>query len=329
MSLFRRHRWFVAAAGITAAFAVVSWSRIADASSPLLADFSACSLCWLGVVVTVANARLRTRSERRFWGSMALGFSCGRCNQAAWATPKSCCHIQVPIPYFCRYHSVLSSRSHDRRRGLASRSHSSESAFQLSTVNFLMLLVWWIFLYAFIVFPHQYVVLQCRGLRPLLRQRFIEWRTCCCSAVLGFAALEQLRRLENASICISSCRRLIQRSAPTARLERSTPRILLRCALMTFPRSALSPGWPQPSLAARQASRSPVKSRLSKRDGAALSPQLAMLAILSLPVLGLWTFLFDNSPPRPRVPSACSRCWPPCWCWAPSCSCANTSRTRR
>src|SRR5437667_4800238 len=30
----------------------------------------------------------------------------------------------------------------------------------LSVLNFLMLLGWWIFLYAFIVFPHQYVVLN-------------------------------------------------------------------------------------------------------------------------------------------------------------------------
>ena len=32
----------------------------------------------------------------------------------------------------------------------------------LSLISFLMLLGWWIFLYAFIVFPHQYVVLNAR-----------------------------------------------------------------------------------------------------------------------------------------------------------------------
>src|SRR5580704_1605984 len=35
-----------------------------------------------------------------------------------------------------------------------------EGRVHLSALNFLMLLGWWIFLYAFIVFPHQYVVLN-------------------------------------------------------------------------------------------------------------------------------------------------------------------------
>ena len=36
----------------------------------------------------------------------------------------------------------------------------TEAKFRLGTVSFSMLLVWWVFLYAFIVVPHQYVVLN-------------------------------------------------------------------------------------------------------------------------------------------------------------------------
>ena len=44
---------------------------------------------------------------------------------------------------------------------VALRPHQSEERkLYLSTLNFLMLLVWWVFLYAFIVFPDEYVVLN-------------------------------------------------------------------------------------------------------------------------------------------------------------------------
>ena len=44
---------------------------------------------------------------------------------------------------------------------VALRPHlSEEKKLYFSTLNFLMLLVWWVFLYAFIVFPDEYVVLN-------------------------------------------------------------------------------------------------------------------------------------------------------------------------
>src|SRR5258708_20992207 len=47
----------------------------------------------------------------------------------------------------------------------------------------------------------------------------------------------------------------------------------------------------------------PLEAAHSKPEIAhqAITPRLAMLAILSLPALGLWTFLFDRSPEESRV----------------------------
>src|ERR1051326_1989760 len=40
---------------------------------------------------------------------------------------------------------------------------SNEGKVRLGMLNFLMVLGWWVFLYAFIVFPHQYVVLNVKS----------------------------------------------------------------------------------------------------------------------------------------------------------------------
>ena len=53
--------------------------------------------------------------------------------------------------------------------GAASAPTAEEKKLYFSTLNFLMLLVWWVFLYAFTVFPDEYVVLNVGGLQSALR----------------------------------------------------------------------------------------------------------------------------------------------------------------
>ena len=62
-----------------------------------------------------------------------------------------------------------------------------EGRIHLSLLNFLMLLGWWIFLYAFIVFPHQYVVLNVH-LYNLYYDRLYGLENGLLLAVLGLAA---------------------------------------------------------------------------------------------------------------------------------------------
>ena len=122
--------------------------------------------------VMLASAMRKPAPERSFWVLMAMGFSLWACNQAAWAHSELVLHQPIPDPYFFDivlfFHAVPMIAAVGWRPDLVKK----EGKIHLGLLNFLMLVGWWIFLYAFIVFPHQYVVLNVasydKSLRPAL-----------------------------------------------------------------------------------------------------------------------------------------------------------------
>src|SRR5258708_15699262 len=160
MSLLGRHRWFVAAAGITLAFTGVSLTAHPSSGLTAFGDVFGFLIVAMAAAIALANALSKPRMERSFWSLLAFGFSLWSFNQAAWAVCETIQHRRVPDPYFADiilfFHLVPMIAAVVWRPDLQRK----ESTFHLSTLHFLMLLVWWVFLYAFIVFPDQYVVLN-------------------------------------------------------------------------------------------------------------------------------------------------------------------------
>src|SRR5215813_7308611 len=160
MSPLRRHRWFVAAAGYTLAFAVVCLIGQKSPGLTLFADLGALVAMLAGFAVCAANATSRPTEERSFWALMALGFGLWTANQTAWTIWENLLHRPVPDPFFFDivlfFHVVPMIAAVAWRPDFASK----HGKVQLSVLNFLMLFGWWVFLYAFIVFPHQYVTLN-------------------------------------------------------------------------------------------------------------------------------------------------------------------------
>jgi hypothetical protein len=100
MGLVRRHCWFVAAAGITLAFAVVC--LVSHKPSSLLnafADVFGLVLMLLGFSVCLANTFSRPREERSFWILMVLSFSLWTANQLAWTIREAVLHLGIPDPF--------------------------------------------------------------------------------------------------------------------------------------------------------------------------------------------------------------------------------------
>ncbi len=125
-----------------------------------------CRSGWPGAHVLAAVASSgqssdsRPAQQRSFWALETLGF-------LLWASKSGrlgpcgrprCIQQSIPDPFFFDIILFFHTRAVYRRRRLASRlGEDGREEFLLSLLNFLMLLGWWIFLYAFIVFPHQYV----------------------------------------------------------------------------------------------------------------------------------------------------------------------------
>ena len=110
--------------------------------------------------IMLANALSRPAQERSFWSLMTLGFALWASNQAAWTYIEVVRHRPIPDPFLFDiilfFHTVPMIAAVAWRPDLAKK----EGRVHLSLLSFLMLMGWWIFLYAFIVFPHQYVVLN-------------------------------------------------------------------------------------------------------------------------------------------------------------------------
>jgi signal transduction histidine kinase len=173
-----------------------------------------------------------------------------------------------------------------------------EGRIHLSALNFLMLLGWWIFLYAFIVFPHQYVVLNVH-LYDVYYDRLYLLQNAVLLAVLGLSAWtssggwrELYLNFLTVGVLYGIGSQLLDRAAVN--------RTYYSGSLYDVPLIGTVSWMAATALSARrwdlQSREIPLDPRWKK-----VIPRLAMLALLSLPVLGLWTALLDKSAAPSRV----------------------------
>ncbi|MGA8345951.1 MAG: ATP-binding protein [Candidatus Sulfotelmatobacter sp.] len=292
MSLFQRHRWFAAAAGITLAFAGVSVLAHKSEGLTAFADLAGLALMLVAAAIALGNALARPGQERSFWTLMALGFSLWACNQAAWTYRDLVLHRNLPNTSFFDiilfFHAVPMIAAVVWRPDLMKK----EGRARLSLRNFLMLLGWWIFLYAFIVFPHQYVALDV-DLYNIGYTRLYLLENILLLAVLGRAVWTSSSgwqrlylHLFSAGALYAIGSRLLERAVLSGRYySGSLYDVPFIGTLAWMAATALSAReW---DLQSREIS---IDSRWKR-----VIPRLAMAALLSLPVLGLWTILLDKS----------------------------------
>jgi signal transduction histidine kinase len=155
-----------------------------------------------------------------------------------------------------------------------------------------MLLGWWIFLYAFIVFPHQYVVLNVERYNFLYDRLFFLERSLLL-IILGLAAWTSSggwRRLYlhflSAYLLYTIGSVLIERAAIQDSYYPGSLYDVTVIATLTWI-AAIAWSAPNWDLQCREISLDPRWKKVS--------PWMVMLALLSLPGLGLWALLLDNS----------------------------------
>lgn len=298
MGLLLRHRWFVAAAGITLAFAGVSLVAHKSLAVTAFADLTGLLLMLATAVVIFSNAWTRPSEERSFWSPMALGISLWVCNQASWCYYEIVRRQPIPDPFFFDiilfFHAVPMIAAVAWRPDLLKR----HARIHLSLLNFLMLMGWWIFLYAFLVFPHQYVSLNVASYN-FYYDGLYSLQNALLLAILALATWTSSggwRRLYFhffvAQLVYSVGSQLLNRAITlNTYYSGSLYDIPFIAALAWMAATALSAGhWELKSADFK------LNPRWKK-----LVPQLAMLAILSLPALGVWTLLLDKSEVPSRV----------------------------
>jgi signal transduction histidine kinase len=297
MGLFTRDRCFVVAAGITLAFAVVSLAAHHGPGLTAFADIVGLLVMLAGLAVCIANAWQRPEQERSFWALIALGFLGWIGNQAAWTIWEAVLHRSIPDPFIFDivlfFHSVPMFAAVAWRPDLLNK----DGKVLLSLLNFLMLLGWWVFLYAFIVFPHQYVQLNVSTYNSYYDILY-GIQNGLLVAMLVLAALT----------CSCGWRRLYLHYAGAFGLYSVNSQFLDRAtadssyysgSLYDVPLIATVVWVTAASWSARNWDLQSVRSTTNPR-WKKIVPRMAMLAILSLPILGVWTVLLDHSPAPSR-----------------------------
>ena len=292
MSLVQRHRWFVAAAEITLAFTVVSLTAHKSAGLTAFADVGGLVVMLLAAGVMLSCAIRKPKPERGFWMLMTLGFSLWACNQGAWAHSELVLHQPIPDPYF--FDIVLFFHVLPMIVAVAWRPDlvKKEGKIHLSLLNFLMLVGWWIFLYAFLVFPHQYIVLNIAAYDTFYDGLYL-LENILLMAVLGLAAWTSSGAWRRVYLNLLGA--AVSYGIGAQFLDRAVTRgTYYSGSLYDIPLIGSVVWMAATALSARHWELTTVEFSLDPR-WRKLVPRLAMLAILSLPVLGVWTALFDYS----------------------------------
>jgi signal transduction histidine kinase len=293
----RRHWWTACAAGLMATYAIVSLNWPRGLALVSFGDIAQLLLLCLASAVMTANAVSNRGQTRLFWFLMAIGCVMWTANQAMWTFYEVVLRRALPDPFVGDV--ILFLHVVPLMAAVALRPHRPPEGQKLyfSTLNFLMLLVWWMFLYAFIVFPDEYVILD-KAVYSRSYDLLYLGENLALLAVLGVLASSTggAWRSIYRNLFIASAIYSLSSEAMNAAIARGQyytgswydiPFIASICWMI----------WA--SILAWEL-RPTCEPAPPGRRWLWLASRVAMLAILSLPVMGYWAWFGDTAPARIR-----------------------------
>ncbi|MFZ0307719.1 MAG: ATP-binding protein [Candidatus Sulfotelmatobacter sp.] len=298
MGLSGRNRWFLLAGGITLAFAAVSATVPRGPALTAMGDVAYLVLTLALGGVMLANAWSAQGANRRFWALMGSGCILWACNQAAWVYFEAFRRTAFPDPSIMDVFLFLHPVPMIAAVGLRPHRSEGEQKFRVGALDFLLLVVWWIFLYAFVVFPSQYVSVNVaeydRNFGPLY---LVESGVLV--LVLGFAALRASAGWKRVYLNLMGASAVYALGSEAVNLALEKGRYYTG-SLYDVPLLGAVCWMAATGLTARDWHTEATAPSADDKWGA-LALRLAMLAILSLPVLGLWAYRWDSSPAPART----------------------------
>jgi len=254
-------------------------------------------LLLLAAAAMLQNAITQPRN-RAFWGLLSAGCFLWAFNEAGWTWVEVILRRDLPDPFIGDV--ILFVHVVPFMAAVALRPHRplKDRKVGLDALNFLMLLVWWVFLYMFIVFPDEYVQLNIH---------------------VYSKNYDLLYLIENLVLVLALG--MVASSTP-GNWRKVYWNLFIACSIYTLgseminvaisrnqyysggPYDALllvAMGWTLwTALLARRIDLAPSPDDEPASRWIGFAPRLAMGAILSLPVLGLWTLFTDHGPARLR-----------------------------
>ena len=252
----------------------------------------------LGVYAMLRNGWRAEGVVRAFWGLLALGCAMWLLNQAAWTWYEVIVRRPLPEPFFADPIVFLHIAPFIAAVALLPQLPAESRKLYFSTLNTVILTVWWLYVYCFVVVPDEFVVFNAQkyGIRfdnlYLLENLLF-------MGVLGIVLASthaQWRKLylhlfwATVFYTLGSfwLNRAIDQGTYYTGSRYDIPYIVAVCwfAWIGVYGGTLPLANEDPSSRTRR--------------WIQLSPRLTMLVVLSLPLFGVWTLLLDSSAPELR-----------------------------
>lgn len=287
------------AAFVIFVFGVAAITCFAPRGFPLtvFGDVFGLVLLLLASAAMLRNALAEPR-QRAFWGLLSAGCFLWAINQGCWTWIEVILKRDLPDPFIGDV--ILFVHIVPFMAAVALRPHRplKDRKVLLDALNFSMLLVWWVFLYMFIVFPDEYVQLNIHvysknyDVLYLLENLVLVF-------VLGMVASSTPGNWRKVywNLFVASAIYTVGSEMINAAISRNQyysggPYDMLLLVAM---------GWMLwTALIARRIDLAPSPDDEPASRWVGFAPRLAMAAILSLPLLGLWTLYTDHGPTRLR-----------------------------
>lgn len=292
MSLFQRHRWFALAGLVTLAFAVVSLSISRGPALAAISDLGYLFLTLAAAAATLATATSSRGTDRRFWALLAAGCILWAANQAGWVYYEVFRQTGIPDPWFMDMFLFLHLIPMIAAVGLRPHRSECEQKFRVGTLDFLLLLVWWVFVYVFVVFPSQYIAIN----KAIYDRNFASIylvETGVLVLVLGIAARGASAGWRMIYINLMAASALYAIDSQGMNLAFVNGKYYTG-SIYDVPLLGTVSWIAAIAMSARRWQPRAMPSKAGDKWGE-IAVHLAMLAMLSLPALGLWTFLWDRS----------------------------------
>ena len=156
----RSQLWIFSAAGLVCIQAVASLTLPRSFSLIALTDLTQLALLLSGMLSLLPNVLATRGRPRLFWGLMTLGLVFWLCYQVLWSYFEVFMRRDVPNPFVGDV--VLFLHLVPMTAALAIQPHveQEDRTTRLGSLDFAMLLIWWLYLYLFAVIPWQYVSIK-------------------------------------------------------------------------------------------------------------------------------------------------------------------------
>jgi signal transduction histidine kinase len=246
-------------------------------------------------IVSARNAYDSRGHTRLFWSLIATGMAMWCFNQACWTWFEVIAKKPLPDPFpgdivlflhIVPITAAVAIRPHraDEREGMV-----------LSALNVCILLIWWVVVYAFFVFPEEYLVTNTGAYNPRWDLLYlIEGLILIAASASAFFNSSGVWRDLYRNIFFASALYTFSSEAMNAAIARGTYKT---GGIYDLPFLAAAVGFLWVAIAGRRCLRDSETTPSILSDNRQVAPILAKLALLSLPLMAYWAlFLSHDSP---------------------------------